>query len=118
MALLGRGPPLDPHAPMAHLPFSPQRRDIVTTPHPPAQKPFALLLGMLLAADALAGPVLPARGAPRGTAPAAAVPPADAAPLCGAAPARPPRFAPDESLKYRLALLGGEVGPFEIQIER
>ena len=89
----------------------------MTTPHPPARQPIALL-GALVVAAALAGTVLPARAAPRRAAakvaPAAGA--AAAAPLC--APARPPRFAPGESFKYRLDLLGADVGTFEIQIER
>jgi hypothetical protein len=93
------------------------------TTHPPAQKPRALLLGVLLAAAAPAGPVPPARAAPRESIRAAATVPraavaAATAPLCGGAPARPPRFAPGESFKYRLDLLGADVGTFEIQIER
>jgi hypothetical protein len=106
---------------MFHLP---RPQDIMQTPHhPPAQKPRALLLGVLLAAAALAGPVLPARAAPKRTVRAAATVPSTAvaaatAPLCGGGPARPPRFAPGESFKYRLDLLGADVGTFEIQIER
>ncbi len=95
----------------------------MTTLRPDARQPSALLPGVLLLAAALAGSAPPARAAPRDAAFAAAakVPPAAiaaaVAPVCGG-PARPPLFAPGESFKYRLDLLGADVGTFEIQIER
>jgi hypothetical protein len=96
----------------------------MTAPRPDARQPGALLPGLLLLAAALAGSALPARAAPRDAAVAAAakVPhaavAAAVAPLCAGVPARPPSFAPGESFKYRLDLLGADVGTFEIQIER
>lgn len=44
--------------------------------------------------------------------------PAAAAPLCPPGAARPPPFSPGEAFRYRLDLLGADVGTFEISIER
>jgi Protein of unknown function (DUF3108) len=97
----------------------------MTQPTSPAARPALLAAALSFAAVAALAPGAASAGPPTPGAARAAtsVPgPGQAAavlrPLCPEGKIRAPHFAPGESFKYRLDVLGADVGTFEITIER